>query len=134
MQPKQIIPAYRQEGDNHVFFFRCVTPGDHEFTVSRAEQDPDGTKTVVGMMDDAYEALRAHVESRVAELDSTFADGAPLVFVPRQGKTPAKVERTDGAPVETIESLKAAVAEKDQKITELATALEGLLAQEQAGA
>lgn len=121
-EPKTIIPAYRQEGDNHVFAFRCVTPGDHEFTESRAEQDPEGKRTVTQMMDDAYEALRPRIEARVAEVDSLF-DGA-LVFVPRSGKTPAKVERADGAPIETVESLK---ADRDR----LAVAIEGLLAEKE---
>ena len=129
--PKTIIPAYRQEGDNHVFDFRCVTPGDHEFTESRAEQDPEGKRTIVQMMDDAYEALRPRIESRVAELDSTFADGATVVFVPRTAKTPAKVERVDGAPVETIESLKAIVAEKEAQVAELTKAVEGLLGEKE---
>ncbi len=125
--PKQITVRHRTEADNEVFEFTVVTPGDRSFTISRAEQNPDGTKTVAQMADDAYRAIRAAVEARVGELDGAFG-AAGALFVPAADGQPATLTPVD-APPPSVDELQARLAATNAKVAETQAALVAAVAE-----
>lgn len=112
--PKAITVTHRTEADNEVFSFLCLTPGDHTFTMSRAEQNPDGTRTLAEMTSTAYAAIQAAIEAKVGELDSALGP-AGATFVPATDTTPAVLTPL-AAPPPTVDVLAQQLADTTAKI------------------
>jgi hypothetical protein len=114
--PKQVTVRHRTDGDNEVFEFTVVTPGDRSFTISRAEQNPDGAKTLAQMAGAAWEALRPAIEARVGELDGAFGAAGALFVPPADGEPPVLTPLD--APVPSVDALQAQLAAIDAKVAE----------------